>query len=147
MPQNFSCTRFAAWLDEQRLLESGGTAKAPADYRELSFAGNGDLSGVRLRDGRSLSFGYDGLGHRATVTFVSPTGVSDATTTYGYDLLDRTVSVSDVAGQSVGYGYDALGRVVSMQMLARILGLGTEMAHTHRSHHTAGLLGKLVLDC
>lgn len=87
-------------------------AAAPSDYRELRFADSGDLSGVRLRDGRELSFGYDGLGRRATVTFVSPTGASDATTRYGYDLLDRVVSVSDAAGERVGYAYDALGRVV-----------------------------------
>jgi RHS repeat-associated protein len=61
------------------------------------------------------SFSYDANGNRTaegvgTAPNVAPAA---ATATYGYDALNRPVTVTDAAGAAVSYGYDGANRLVS----------------------------------
>ena len=101
------------WRTCFQTASSAVCATGPADYQQTNYAANGDVSGVRLRDGRSIGFGYDGLGRRATTTFANPVDATDALVTYTYDLASRLRLAQDANGHKTGYGYDALGRVTS----------------------------------
>ena len=54
---------------------------------------------------------YDNVG-RVTAETVSGLSVPDRVTTFGYDGLDRRISVTDPAGVETAYRYDTLGRQV-----------------------------------
>lgn len=82
---------------------SGGTTRFTYDalYR---------LTRVDYGDGRTQTFGYDGVGNRITQT------VNSALTTYAYDAADRLVS-ENRAGVPITYTYDANGNLLSRSML------------------------------
>jgi RHS repeat-associated protein len=58
--------------------------------------------------GRTTANHIDGFGR--TVRREQQLGASAVVTTYGYDLLDRMVGLTDDAGNSWSYGYDSAGR-------------------------------------
>lgn len=92
-----------------------GGSYEQVDYAQSS-AGTlrpGDVSGVRLRDGRYVSFGYDALGRRTSTTFGNAVDLTDANQTFSYDLLGRMTQAQDVNGHNLGYTRDALGRVTA----------------------------------
>ncbi len=89
-------------------------------YEQVDYAASGtsalkpgDVSGVRLRDGKYVTFGYDALGRRASTVFNNPVDITDSNLTYGYDLLGRVTVAQDTNGHNVGYVRDALGRVTT----------------------------------
>ena len=126
-----------AWRTCFQTTSGAACAGSPADYEQTSYAANGDVSSLRRRDGRLVTFGYDGLGRRLTMASVvngsgpmvgyrydlrgrmtgSTTGQATATgaigstsRTYAYDALDRVVRETDASGADLRRGYDAAGR-------------------------------------
>jgi RHS repeat-associated protein len=88
-------------------------SSSTTDYEELTYvlAAGGSLStslvsGRRLRDATTIYFSYDALGRVTDKNL--PTG--DLDVTYGYDLLGRLTSASQIGGGSAAFAYDALGR-------------------------------------
>jgi RHS repeat-associated protein len=66
-------------------------------------------AGIRLRDGQTISYAYDGLGRLKTRD--RPNNIYwETDQDYGYDLIGHLTSASDSNGRTLGFGYDALGR-------------------------------------
>ncbi|HUP60761.1 MAG TPA: RHS repeat-associated core domain-containing protein [Thermoanaerobaculia bacterium] len=73
-----------------------------------TYATNGDLSSIAYSDSLSVSFTYDGVGNRLTMTdWVG-------THSWVYDDLNRITSATDGAGNVIGYGYDAVGNLTTI---------------------------------
>ncbi len=88
----------------------GGVLPPGVSRERYAYSANGDLSFVTLRDGRFISFSYDGLG-RLTKKDVPE---ADRDVTYAYDLIGRRThaSLPDAnAALSVSWSYDKVGRV------------------------------------
>ncbi|QKR99746.1 RHS repeat protein [Sphingomonas sp. CL5.1] len=96
-----------------QVTTSAACASTPGDYEQLGYDANGNVTSRRLRDGKSIGFGYDALNRRTSMTFGNPVDVSDSNVAYGYDLLGRLTLAQDVNGHKTGYSYDALGRGTS----------------------------------
>lgn len=92
-----------------------------------------------LSDGTVVSFTYDLLGRRSSMT--DPTG----TTTYQYDANGRVTNVTDPTDKSVGSEYDAVGNRVELTLPDgtkfkndfSALGLVTDVTHS--------MLGKIMI--
>lgn len=79
------------------------------DYEQLTYDGDSRVQQRRLRDGQTISFGYDNLSRLLSKTYSS----GDGTLSFAYDLLSRVGTVTKPSGNVITYGYDALGRVIS----------------------------------
>ncbi|KMZ13533.1 Rhs family protein [Candidatus Burkholderia humilis] len=67
----------------------------PNDYEQLSLDADGNVTARRLRDGRTISYGYDTLSRRTSMTFPA-TGISqDSNVSYGYDLQGHLLQAQD----------------------------------------------------
>jgi RHS repeat-associated protein len=89
----------------------GAGTSSTTDYEQLTYDANSNITQRRLRDAQLISYSYDALNR---VTFKDAPNVAyyDYDKSYTYDLLGRTISVSDASG-TLSYGYDALGRQTS----------------------------------
>ena len=96
---------------------TAGTSST-TDYEELTYAtatvGGNTVStplvaSRRLRDGRSIGYGYDALGRLAAKDL--PVGEADVA--YSYDLLGRLTQAIDANTFLAQFAYDGLGRVAS----------------------------------
>lgn len=101
------------WRTCFQTASSAACAGSPGDYEQTNYANNGDVQGMRLRDGRGVTFGYDGMGRRKTTTFANPVDLTDSNVGYDYDLMSRPTLAQDGNGHRAGYAYDALGRVTT----------------------------------
>jgi len=81
-------------------------ADANGDATTFSYDSLNRLTGVVYADATSVTYAYDAVGNRTTMT--GPTG----STTYTYDSLDRPLSVNSPQGL-VSYTYDALNRLTT----------------------------------
>jgi RHS repeat-associated protein len=108
----------------------GANAANASDYEQVGYDANGNVTNRRLRDGTSISYGYDNLNRLVSKDL--PGGEPDAS--YSYDLMGRPLtaiqdaqtltSVYDALGRKIGesinylgataYGYDVAGRRTSM---------------------------------
>jgi RHS repeat-associated protein len=73
-----------------------------------TYATNNDLSSIAYSDSLSVSFTYDGVGKRLTMTDWI------GTHSWVYDDLDRVTSATDGSGNVIGYGYDAVGNLATI---------------------------------
>ncbi len=100
------------WRTCFQTTTSAACAGTPADYQQVTYADNGDVKSVRLRDGQTIGYGYDDLGRLKSKD--RPNGFYWQTDqSYGYDLTGRLTSASDDGWHVLGFGYDALGRRTS----------------------------------
>lgn len=76
------------------------------DYENYAYDPNGNLTSQRLRDGSTVSYGFDAL-NRMTSRAAS---ANDGTMSFAYDLVGRMTSASDNLNVVVASTYDALGR-------------------------------------
>jgi RHS repeat-associated protein len=67
-----------------------------------------DLDRINYSDSTSVSFTYNGVGARLTMT--DWTG----TTTWVLDALGRTTSVTDAAGNTIGYAWDEVSNLTTL---------------------------------
>jgi RHS repeat-associated protein len=84
----------------------GANASSTTDYEQLTYDANGNVTTRRLRDGNTLSMGYDNLNRQTSLT-----GSTITNRTYSYDLLGRMTGAS--GGTTLTFTYDALGRMLS----------------------------------
>ncbi len=92
-------------------LTDPGTSST-TDFDGYSYDPNGNVLTRRLRDGQTISFGYDNLARMIAKDV--PSGVSgEYDVAYTHDLLGRPLDTTDAAGALLRVGYDALGRVTS----------------------------------
>lgn len=83
--------------------QGAGTSNT-ADYEQLSYDANGNVTGRRLRDGTSIASTYDNLNRVTLKTLPN----SEPAVSYAYDNLNRLRSASQT-GNSLSYTYDAMG--------------------------------------
>ncbi|HKT03689.1 MAG TPA: polymorphic toxin-type HINT domain-containing protein [Rugosimonospora sp.] len=93
------------------LADNAGTSQT------LAYDGIGELTGVDYGNNRNRTFTYDDLG-RTTADVVRDTGQNLLSTSYTYDLNDRTLSktTAGTGGDTTGterYVHDHLGRITS----------------------------------
>jgi len=67
-----------------------------------------DLDHISYSDSTSVSYSYNGVGARLTMT--DWTG----TTTWVLDALNRPTSITDPSGNTIGYAYDAVGNLTTL---------------------------------
>jgi RHS repeat-associated protein len=85
----------------------GANASNPSDYEALTYGDTIHITSKRLRDGNSITYGYDNLGR---TTSLLPQG--GELTTISYNLQNQMTALARASG-SVTNAYDGLGRLVS----------------------------------
>lgn len=73
-------------ISQRRYSDYASTS--PADYDGFGYDDNGNLASSRLRDGRTIGFGYDALNRK---TSKAPPEATNAAA-YGYDELGRLIA-------------------------------------------------------
>jgi RHS repeat-associated protein len=92
---------------------AAGTS-SPSDYEQLGYDAAGNVTSWRLRDGQTITYGYDNL-NRVTGK-ATPGSVSlDWDVAYTYDLLGRPKTAIGEGWAVNALSYDALGRVTNEQ--------------------------------
>jgi RHS repeat-associated protein len=103
-----------------------GTSSA-TDYEAATYNAGGNVITRRLRDGQSISYIYDNLG-RLTLKDVPNIVTYENDISYGYDLLGRTLSISNPNARSTTMTYDALGRLKTENSLLAVKTLTYDLA-------------------
>ena len=83
-----------------RLLSDTDAKNQKTSY---SYTSRGQVATITYADGSSVSYSYDALGNRASMTD------STGTTSYQYDPRNLLTQVTAPGGRTVGYTYDAAG--------------------------------------
>ncbi len=88
------------------------TSYADGSYEQLTYGSANNVTLRRLRDGQTVSFGYDNQGLLTSKTPPSP----ELAVNYTYDLMGRILTVNR-SGDGVlqSYTYDGLGHLLSEQ--------------------------------
>jgi RHS repeat-associated protein len=86
----------------------GSGSSNGADFEQLGYDANGNVTSRRLRDANSIGFTYDALNRP---TYKDLPG-SDPDTSFTYDLLGRLTGATQ-GTESVSFSWDALGRKLS----------------------------------
>jgi RHS repeat-associated protein len=90
-------------------VKGSGTSNA-ADYEQLTYDANSNVTAFRNRANETIAFTYDTLNRP---TFKNLPG-SEPDVTYAYDLLGRMTSASQT-GNAVSFTFDALSRKLTEQ--------------------------------
>ncbi|MBA4041963.1 MAG: hypothetical protein C0474_09250, partial [Sphingobium sp.] len=86
----------------------------PGDFEAFSFDANGNVISRRLRDGQTISYGYDALNRLTLKQHNQASSPQDGPVAYSHDLLGRTTLIARLSdGVTSTIGYDALGRMTS----------------------------------
>jgi RHS repeat-associated protein len=86
----------------------GSGASNPADYEQLTYDANSNITQGRVRSGATINFAYDNLSRLTSKTSAALPEVD-----YTYDLLDRGVTAKFTSGQGITNTYDALSDMTS----------------------------------
>jgi RHS repeat-associated protein len=86
----------------------------PGDYEQFGYDAASNVTSHRLRDGQTISYGYDNLG-RVTSKVTPGSVVLDWDVVYTYDLLGRLKSATGDGWAVNAFTYDAFGRVTHEQ--------------------------------
>jgi RHS repeat-associated protein len=84
------------------------------DYEQLTYDARDLVTSRRLRDGNSISFGYDALG-RLTSKDLPNLAPYEYDISYAYNLVDQLTQALDANTHVANFAYDALGRKTSEQ--------------------------------
>jgi RHS repeat-associated protein len=84
---------------------SAPTSGATADFEELGYDADGNVTAFRNRAGETIAFAYDALGRMMLKDLPG----SEPDSTFAYDLLGGLTSATR-NGVTVAFTYDALGR-------------------------------------
>lgn len=90
-----------------------GTSSA-SDYEQLGYDAGGNVTTRRLRDGQTITYGYDNL-NRLTSKVTPTSGAYDWDVAYTYDLLGRAKTAIGDGWAINAFSYDALGRLTTEQ--------------------------------
>jgi len=83
----------------------GSQVSSNADFEQMVYDANSNVTQRRLRDGQLHNFTYDNLNR---VTLKDLPG-SEPDVSYNYDLMSRVIHISQT-GNTLGFAYDALSR-------------------------------------
>jgi len=100
----------------------GAHAANPNDYEQYGYDANGNRISLRLRDGQTITYTFDGL-NRQTVKTVPGGGTADDVFT-SYDNLGRKLSArfdNATTGPGIVWTWDALGRQLTETSYGRTL--------------------------
>ncbi|ATY32116.1 RHS repeat-associated core domain-containing protein [Sphingomonas psychrotolerans] len=92
---------------------AAGTSST-TDYEELGYDAASNVTSRRLRDGQTITYGYDNL-NRVTSKITPGAANQDWDVTYQYDLLGRPTRAVADGWLTNAFTYDALGRLVTEQ--------------------------------
>jgi RHS repeat-associated protein len=92
---------------------TGSSTSSAADYEQLGYDAAGNVTSRRLRDGQTITYGYDNL-NRVT-SKVTPGSAPNWDVAYAYNLLGQVTNATGDGWAVNAYSYDALGRVVVEQ--------------------------------
>ncbi|WBY07513.1 hypothetical protein PIB19_19560 [Sphingomonas sp. 7/4-4] len=84
------------------------------DYEQLGYDAASNVTSRRLRDGQTITYGYDNL-NRMAVKNTPGSAYLDWSVGYGYDLLGRLTSAIGNGWATNAFSYDALGRLLTEQ--------------------------------
>ena len=84
-----------------------------ADYEQLSYDANSNVTTRRLRDGNSVGLVYDALNRLTARNSPHIVAGSDPSLSYGYDLTGNLTGANDENGDSLSYGRDAFERITT----------------------------------
>jgi len=107
---------------------TGAGASNPSDYEQLGYDGGSNIISRRLRDGQTITYGYDN--RNQMVSKITPGAAPSWDVSYAYDLLGRVTSTLGDGWAGNNFGYDALGRQV------------TEGHYNATTYHTYDLAGR-----
>ena len=108
---------------------AGSGTSSTSDYEQFGYDAASNVTSRRLRDGQTITYGYDYLNRGTSKT--TPGSVNgDWDVTYGYDLLGRVTSAVGDGWAVTAFGYDALGR------------LTTEQNYNSTTYHAYDLAGR-----
>ena len=110
----------------------GAATSSASDYEQLGYDDASNVTSRRLRDGQTITYGYDNL-NRVTSKATPGSATQDWDVAYGYDLLGQVTSAVGTDGTATApnsFAYDALGRVI------------TEGNYTATTYHAYDLAGR-----
>lgn len=99
-----------------------------SDYEEYGYDANGNRTGLRKRDARTIAYAYDGLNRVSSKTY--PSGGARAVY-YAYDLrgLQQSANFDSPTGVGVTTYYDGFGRPVSSE--SNVTGVSRVLTYQH----------------
>ena len=112
---------------------AGAGTSSGSDYEQLGYDVASNVTSRRLRDGQTITYGYDNLNRLASK--VTPGSAPNWDLVYSYDLLGRVISVLGDGWAGNNFEYDALGRLVTE---------GKYNATTYHSYDLAGRQTRLM---
>jgi RHS repeat-associated protein len=90
---------------------SAGTGNwSSSDYEHYDYNENGNRTGLRKRDSRTISYAFDNLNRVIAKTY--PSGGASPVT-YGYDLLGHTTAAQFSGGNGMTRTFNGFGEMVS----------------------------------
>jgi RHS repeat-associated protein len=89
-------------------------ASSTTDYEQLGYDAASNVTSRRLRDGQTITYGYDNL-NRVASKATPGTALGDWDVAYQYDLLGRLKRAVGDSYVINAFAYDALGRMVTEQ--------------------------------
>ncbi|MBB4099966.1 RHS repeat-associated core domain-containing protein [Sphingomonas kyeonggiensis] len=92
----------------------GAATSSASDYEQLGYDAASNVTSRRLRDGQTITYGYDNL-NRVASKVTPNTAYLDWDVVYSYDLLGRLTNATGNGYAVNAFTYDALGRVVNEQ--------------------------------
>lgn len=96
-------------------VTKGANASNAADYVQLSYDANSNITQRRLRDANVVNYTYDKL-NRVTLKDTPNAIHFDYDISYQYDLFGRMKNATTSPGHTNNFAYDALGRLTTQQM-------------------------------
>jgi RHS repeat-associated protein len=92
---------------------AAGTSST-SDYEQLGYDAASNVTSRRLRDGQTITYGYDNL-NRVASKVTPGSAYLDWDVSYGYDLLGRLTSATGDGWAVNAFSYDGLGRLLTEQ--------------------------------
>ncbi|MDQ0250081.1 RHS repeat-associated protein [Sphingomonas kyeonggiensis] len=92
----------------------GAATSSASDYEQLGYDAASNVTSRRLRDGQTITYGYDNL-NRVASKVTPNVAYLDWDVAYSYDLLGRLTNATGNGYAVDAFTYDALGRIVNEQ--------------------------------
>ncbi len=89
-------------------LTTGSGTSSATDYMQVAYDANSNIISRRLRDGTTLTLGYDNLNRLNARSFSN----GEPSLSYSYDLLGRPATIAKT-GSTLTFAFDALSRMTT----------------------------------
>jgi RHS repeat-associated protein len=122
-----SKTRFPLKTAHSQASASGTASDPAADYEQLSYDDNGNVTTRRLRDGNAIGYSYDAL-NRLTAKDLPSLATWEVDIGYSYDNLGHLTQALNANAHYVNLGWDSLGRLTGEASSVTSIGYGYDLA-------------------